>query len=84
MIPEIGHFALWLALGVALTLGIVPLAGAQKGRPEWMALARPLTVAQFALIGEQGKPFCDVVPPTPPGPDCAPYQKRLSSPKSIL
>ncbi len=50
MIPEIGHFALWLALGVALVLGVVPLAGAQSGRAEWMALARPLTVAQFALI----------------------------------
>ncbi|MBS0436031.1 MAG: heme lyase CcmF/NrfE family subunit [Proteobacteria bacterium] len=50
MIPEIGHFALWLALGVALMLGVVPLAGAQTGRADWMALARPLTVAQFALI----------------------------------
>ena len=44
---EIGHFALWLALGVARA-GVVPLAGAQTGRAEWMALARPLTVAQFA------------------------------------
>ncbi|MFT3665363.1 heme lyase CcmF/NrfE family subunit [Piscinibacter sp.] len=51
MIPEIGHLALWLALGVAFALGVVPLAGAQKGRADWMALARPLTVAQFALIG---------------------------------
>ena len=51
MIPEIGHFALWLALGVALILGVVPLVGAQKGRGDWMALARPLTVAQFVLIG---------------------------------
>ncbi len=50
MIPEIGHLALWLALGVAGVLGVVPLAGAQKGRADWMALARPLTVAQFALI----------------------------------
>jgi len=30
VIPEIGHFLLWLALGVALTLGVVPLR-AQKG-----------------------------------------------------
>ncbi|WP_298829991.1 heme lyase CcmF/NrfE family subunit [uncultured Piscinibacter sp.] len=51
MIPELGHFALWLALGVALILGVVPLVGAQKGRGDWMALARPLTVAQFVLIG---------------------------------
>ena len=51
MIPEIGHFALWLALGVAALLGVMPLVGAQKGRADWMALARPLTVAQFLLIG---------------------------------
>ncbi len=50
MIPELGHIALWLALGVALVLGVVPLAGAQKGRADWMSLARPLTVALFALV----------------------------------
>ena len=50
MIPELGHFALWLALGVALVLGVVPLAGGQKGRADWMALARPLTVVQFGLV----------------------------------
>ena len=27
MIPEIGHFLLWLALGVSLALGVVPLVG---------------------------------------------------------
>jgi len=50
MIPELGHFALWLSLGVALVLGVVPLVGAQKGRADWMALARPLTVAQFVFV----------------------------------
>ena len=32
MIPELGHFALWLALGVALVQGIVPLVGAHRGQ----------------------------------------------------
>ena len=50
MIPEIGHFLLWLALGVALTLGVVPLAGAQRGRADWMALARPASAVLFVLV----------------------------------
>ncbi len=50
MIPEIGHLALWLALGVALVLGVVPLAGAQRGRADWMALARPTAVGLFVLV----------------------------------
>ncbi|MDO8376603.1 MAG: cytochrome c biogenesis protein CcsA, partial [Aquabacterium sp.] len=50
MIPEIGHFLLWLALGVALTLGTVPLAGAQRGRADWMALARPASAVLFVLV----------------------------------
>jgi len=50
MIAELGHFALWLACGVALVLGVLPLAGAQTGRAHWMALARPLAGAQFVLV----------------------------------
>jgi cytochrome c-type biogenesis protein CcmF len=50
MIPEIGHFALWLAFGTALVLGVLPLVGAQKGRADWMAVARPLAGAQFVLV----------------------------------
>jgi cytochrome c-type biogenesis protein CcmF len=50
MIPEIGHFLLWLALGVAFILGVVPLAGAARGRDDWMAIARPATYALFALV----------------------------------
>ena len=42
MIPELGHLLLILALGVSLLLGTLPLAGAQRGRADWMALARPL------------------------------------------
>ncbi len=50
MIPELGHFALWLAVGVTLALGTVPLVGAQRGRGDWMALARPLSQALLVLI----------------------------------
>ena len=50
MIPEIGHFVLWLALGVSIAIGTVPLVGAHKGRADWMALARPATNLLFMLI----------------------------------
>jgi len=50
MIPEIGHFALWLALGVAIVLAAMPMWGAARGRADWMALARPAAALQFALV----------------------------------
>ena len=50
MIPELGHFLLWLALGVALVLASVPLAGAARARPDWMAVARPAAVWLFAFV----------------------------------
>ena len=50
MIPELGHFALWLALGTSLLLGVMPLAGAQTGRPHWMATARPLAYGLGAMV----------------------------------
>ena len=49
-IPEIGHFALILALGVSLIQGIIPLVGAQQGRQEWLMLSRPATQISFALL----------------------------------
>jgi len=50
MIPELGHFALWLALGVALVQGVLPLWGAARGRADFMALARPSAYALFVLV----------------------------------
>ena len=50
LIPELGHVALWLALGVALMLGVLPLAGAANGRSDLMGLARPGAYALFVLV----------------------------------
>lgn len=50
MIPEIGHFALILALLVALLLTSVPIMGAASGNTVWMGLAKPAARAQFMLI----------------------------------
>jgi cytochrome c-type biogenesis protein CcmF len=50
MNPELGHFVLWLGLALSLVLGVVPLAGAQLGRRDWMALARPGTMVLFVLV----------------------------------
>jgi cytochrome c-type biogenesis protein CcmF len=50
MIPEIGHFLLWLGLGAALILGTVPLAGAQMARQDWMQIARPAAYVLFMLV----------------------------------
>jgi cytochrome c-type biogenesis protein CcmF len=50
VIPELGHFALILALLVALAQGALPLAGAALGEPRLMALARPAARAQFFLV----------------------------------
>ena len=50
MIPELGHFVLWIAFGVSLVLGVMPMLGAARGRGDWMALARPSAHLLFALI----------------------------------
>ena len=50
MIPEIGHFALIVALCVALVQGTLPLIGAARGMPRWMALARPAAQGQFVFV----------------------------------
>ena len=50
MIPEIGHFLLWLSLGVSLVLGVMPLVGAARANMPWMLLARPSAYILFALV----------------------------------
>src|SRR5215510_11238375 len=50
MIPEIGQFALILALMLALTQATLPLIGAVKGIPQLVAMARPTAQAQFIFV----------------------------------
>ena len=41
MLPELGLFALIVALFVALALATLPILGAARDNGAWMALARP-------------------------------------------
>ncbi|MFA5372210.1 MAG: heme lyase CcmF/NrfE family subunit [Sideroxydans sp.] len=49
MIPEIGNFALVIALFLALTQGILPIIGAARGNAVLMSTARPLATGQFVF-----------------------------------
>ncbi len=51
MIPEFGHFALILSLGLALLLSIVPLLGSFRGDQRAMAMAPSLAIGQFVFVG---------------------------------
>ena len=50
MIAELGHYALVLALGLALVQACVPLYGARKNDPVLMSVAGPTAVAQFGFV----------------------------------
>jgi len=50
MIPEIGHFALSLALVVAIVQFILPTIGIKQGYANWISLARPAAITQFMLV----------------------------------
>ncbi|HJP92714.1 MAG TPA: heme lyase CcmF/NrfE family subunit [Pyrinomonadaceae bacterium] len=50
MIPEIGQFALIIALLLALTQATLPLIGASRGNGTWIALAAPAGQAQFIFV----------------------------------
>src|SRR5213075_2004067 len=50
MIPELGQFALILALTLAVTQASLPLIGAAKGIPQLVAMARPTAQAQFIFV----------------------------------
>jgi cytochrome c-type biogenesis protein CcmF len=50
MIPELGVFALVLALLVAVAQAVLPLAGAHRGVVAWMRVARPAAVLQCLLV----------------------------------
>ena len=50
MIPELGHFALIVALLLALTQAILPLYGAHRGNLALMGVARPAAQGQFVFV----------------------------------
>jgi cytochrome c-type biogenesis protein CcmF len=50
VIPELGHYALMLALGVALIQGIMPIVGTRSNDPSLMSMAVPAALAHFAFI----------------------------------
>jgi cytochrome c-type biogenesis protein CcmF len=50
MIPELGQFALILALALALVQGTLPLVGAARRNPGLMAVARPAAQGQFVFV----------------------------------
>jgi cytochrome c-type biogenesis protein CcmF len=50
MIAEIGHFALLLALTLAVLQATLPLIGAARDEPALMAVAAPAAQGQFVLV----------------------------------
>lgn len=50
MIPELGLFALILALATSIVLGVVPLVGSFVGSRSWMAVARPAALIQLFFV----------------------------------
>ncbi len=50
MIPEIGHFALILALLLAIAQVVFSLGGAAHGQAAWMAAGRSAVVGQFVFV----------------------------------
>ncbi|MDH5527300.1 MAG: heme lyase CcmF/NrfE family subunit [Nitrospirota bacterium] len=50
MIPELGQFALVLALCLALVQGVLPIWGAANGNQSWVRLARPVSLGTFTFV----------------------------------
>src|SRR6516165_3325501 len=50
MIPELGHYALMLALGLALIQGTMPIVGTRTNDPVLMSMAAPTALAQFFFV----------------------------------
>jgi len=50
MIPELGQFALVLALLLSAAQAVFGLVGAHRGDARWMAVVRPAVAGQFVLV----------------------------------
>jgi cytochrome c-type biogenesis protein CcmF len=50
MIPELGQFALIVALCISLVQAFLPMIGSFRGQTAWMELARPAAAGQFVFV----------------------------------
>jgi cytochrome c-type biogenesis protein CcmF len=50
VLPEVGQFALILALALAVLQALLPLFGAQRGIEAWMRVARPAAYSQALFV----------------------------------
>ena len=50
MVPEIGHFALALALALALVQSVLPIAGASRRNAVWMKSAQATAIGQVLFV----------------------------------
>ena len=50
MIPEVGNFAIILALLIAFVQAFCSLVGAARGNTVWMSVARPATRTLFLFV----------------------------------
>ncbi|MBI1175339.1 MAG: heme lyase CcmF/NrfE family subunit [Sideroxydans sp.] len=50
MVPEIGHFALIIALMLAILQGVLPIYGAARSNAVLMGMARPVAIGQFVFV----------------------------------
>ena len=50
MVPEMGHFALALALALALVQSVLPLIGVAKKNLLWMGSTRATSVGQLLFV----------------------------------
>jgi hypothetical protein len=53
VIPEIGHFALILALALAVCQTIIPMVGAHRGDAAMMGVGRTAATGQFLFVDER-------------------------------
>ncbi len=50
MIPELGHYALMLALGLAVIQGLMPVVGTSSNDDVLIGMAAPAALAQFGFV----------------------------------
>jgi cytochrome c-type biogenesis protein CcmF len=50
LIPELGNFALVVALFLALLQGVLPIVGAARGNDVLMSVARPISFGHFVFV----------------------------------